>query len=87
MLDIEENLKEIENDYTRSSLKEVIYNIKAENYRSAIVVLYTTLLYDILKQLENLRDYYDNNVARDILIDVFRKKVLILQVRDGNQSY
>jgi hypothetical protein len=74
MLDIEENLKEIENDYTRSSLKEVIYNIKAENYRSAIVVLYTTLLYDILKQLENLRDYYDNNVARDILIDVFRKK-------------
>ena len=74
MIDIKENLEKIENVGTREGLEEVISNIDAKNYRSAIVVLYTTLLYDILKQLEYLRDYYNNDVARDILEDIFTKK-------------
>ncbi|HFI0144575.1 TPA: hypothetical protein ACGPBJ_001316 [Streptococcus suis] len=74
MIAIKENIDKIENDETRKGLEEVISNIDSNNYRSAIVVLYTTLLYDILKQLESLRDFYNNDIARSMLDEVFTKK-------------
>lgn len=53
--------EEISREVTKKYLLEVVDNIRQGYYRSAIVVLYTTMLYDILKQLEILRDFYANS--------------------------
>ncbi|MDW8681545.1 hypothetical protein Q7W17_05325 [Streptococcus suis] len=74
LIKIKDCTDEIQNETTKRFLKEVVTNIESKNYRSAIVVLYTTMLYDILKQLEDLRDFYDNDSAKAILSEVYDKK-------------
>lgn len=66
--------EEISREVTKRYLLEVLENIKCGYYRSAIVVLYTTMLYDILKQLEILRDFYDNSKANEIIAKVENQK-------------
>ena len=66
--------EEISREVTKKYLLEVVDNIKEGYYRSAIVVLYTTMLYDILKQLEILRDFYANSNADAIITKVEKQK-------------
>lgn len=66
--------EEISREVTKRYLLEAVDNIKEGYYRSAIVVLYTTMLYDILKQLEILRDFYENSNADAIITKVEKQK-------------
>ncbi|HFU3706323.1 TPA: hypothetical protein ACGO7G_001978, partial [Streptococcus suis] len=75
MSDIKEKIQEnISNEVSRKQLIEVVDNYERGYYRSAIVVLYTTILYEILKQLENLRDFYNNKSAEEIIEKIENQK-------------
>lgn len=51
----------------RVYFKEVLSTYSAGNYRSAVVMLYTTCLCDLVEKLFELRDFYDDKVAGSII--------------------
>lgn len=60
---------------TKEYFGEIIRSFYGENYRSAVVMLYSVVIADLLYKLEELRDYYCDDVAEKILkeIDELRK--------------
>ncbi|MGN0728183.1 hypothetical protein [Treponema sp.] len=52
---------------TREYFKEVVSSYSNENYRSAIVMLYSISICDILFKLQELKDMYNDSVAIKIL--------------------
>lgn len=57
----------IHSSKTREYFKEVIKSYYAESYRSAIVMLYSIAIADLLFKLEELKDLYDDESAKTIL--------------------
>lgn len=70
-------------EYSLTNLKDQIYFSKTkeyfdeieksyynENYRSAVVMLYSVVISDLLYKLEELRDYYSDKVAEKILTEI-----------------
>ena len=55
---------------TKEYFKEVLSSYANGNYRSAIVMLYSIAICDILYKLEELRDMYNDAIAKNILKDV-----------------
>lgn len=55
---------------TREYFKEVLSSYANGNYRSAIVMLYSIAICDILYKLEELRDMYNDGNAKNILKEV-----------------
>lgn len=73
MLDISES----ENIYfpkTREYFKEVLSSYANGNYRSAVVMLYSIAICDLLFKLQELYDLYDDSIAKTILDAVSREK-------------
>lgn len=72
---IEELKEQIYFSRTREYFEEVEKSFYGENYRSAVVMLYAVVIADLLYKLEELRDYYLDNIAKNILkeIDEIRK--------------
>lgn len=59
---LEDQLEKVVNPKTKEYLKEVVSCYRDGNYRASIVVLYTTLIFDLMEKLITLKDvYYDKN--------------------------
>ena len=69
--------QEFDNIYfqkTKKYFKEVISSYSNGNYRSAIVMLYSVAICDILFKLEELKDMYNDEVAKEILQNIENSK-------------
>ena len=67
MFDIEEKMNLINDDRTKILFKEVISSYQHENYRSAIVSLWSIVIADIIYKLEFLENTYGSEKAKGIL--------------------
>lgn len=67
------DINQIENLEIRSYFSEVISCYENHNYRAAILVLYTVILYDLTYKLEELRDEYEDSNAKQLLEEVHKK--------------
>lgn len=66
-MDVFEDAQKIYSPKTREYFKEVISSYANGNYRSAIVMLYSVCLCDLLFKLEELKDMYNDSTAKGIL--------------------
>lgn len=73
--EIEELRDRIQIPETREYMDEVLSNFYTGSYRSAIVLLYITVLRDIYCKLESLRDLYNDHQAEKILDKIDKKLV------------
>lgn len=64
------HIDEIYFSKTREYFEEVISSYGIHNNRSAIVMLYSVTICDLLLKLEELRDSYNDTVAKTILEDI-----------------
>lgn len=71
---LEEQLNHVINKNTKEYLKEVVSSYNNENYRAAVTVLYTTVIYDLLQKVVVLKEIYNDSGANKILEDVKRKQ-------------
>jgi hypothetical protein len=71
---LEEQIEKVTNPVTKEYLREVISSYNSGNYRSAIIVLYTTIIYDLLQKLTILKDVYSDDKASDILDNIKNKQ-------------
>ncbi len=55
---------------TRDYFKEVISDYSNGNYRSAVVMLYSVVVCDLLLKLQELDEVYNDTIAKEILKDV-----------------
>lgn len=55
---------------TKEYFNEVLSNYANGNYRSAVVMLYSVAICDLLFKLQELVDMYNDSVAGDILREV-----------------
>lgn len=73
--EIEELRDRIQIPETREYMDEVLSNFYTGSYRSAIILLYITVLRDIYCKLESLRDLYNDCQAEKILDKIDKKLV------------
>lgn len=59
---------------SREYFKEVLSSYANGNYRSAIVMLYSVCICDLLFKLEELRDMYNDKTAKIILSDIEKEQ-------------
>ena len=64
---VAEELEKVKDKETQKLLEEVISCYSNGNYRATIVTLYTTMMYDLLKKINVLSDYYDIPKAKALL--------------------
>lgn len=69
---IESLIERINNTNTREYFKEVYQTYVNGNYRSSTVMLYSTLICDLVYKLRDLRDIYGDSRAKAILIEIER---------------
>lgn len=78
---MERNISELKEQIyfprTKEYFEEVERSFYSENYRSAIVMLYSVVIADLLFKLEELKDYYLDSVAEEILKEID-------QIRESN---
>ncbi len=55
---------------TREYFDEIEKSFYSESYRSAVVMLYSVVIADLLYKLEELKDYYSDTVAENIINEV-----------------
>ena len=75
---MERNISELKEQIyfqrTKEYFEEVERSFYNENYRSAIVMLYSVVIADLLFKLEELKDYYLDPIAEGILEDINRMR-------------
>jgi hypothetical protein len=71
---IELQAENISNKNTKIYFQEVLSSYINGNYRSAIVVLWTTLVCDLIYKLQELSDIYNDSVAEKILKEIRKKQ-------------
>lgn len=67
---LEEQIENVINKNTKKHLMEVVSSYNNGNYRATIVVLYTTVIYDLLQKLVALKEIYNDKGAEKILDDI-----------------
>lgn len=71
---MEQNISELKEQIyfprTKEYFEEVERSFYGENYRSAIVMLYSIVIADLLFKLEELKDYYTDSIAEEILEEI-----------------
>lgn len=67
---LEEQIEDVINKNTKDYLMEVVSSYNNGNYRATIVVLYTTVIYDLLQKLVVLKEIYNDKGAEKILDDI-----------------
>ena len=55
---------------TREYFEKIEKSFYSESYRSAVVMLYSVVIADLLYKLEELKDYYSDTVAENIINEV-----------------
>lgn len=93
----ENEIEQIYFSKTRDYFKEVTSSYEQGNYRSAVVMLYSVLICDIVFKLEELRDMNNDNVAKEILENMennrnnpnksYWEKILIENVNDKTELF
>lgn len=71
---IESGVERIDNPQTKQYFDEVLSSYQAGNYRSAVVMLWSVIICDLIYKLQYLRDVDNDNVAKDILLEVEAKQ-------------
>ena len=74
MLVINELKERIYFSKTKEYFVEVEKSFYDSNYRSATVMLYSVIIADILYKLEELRDVYQDGIAKDILKNIEKER-------------
>lgn len=67
---IESGFERIDNPLTKKYFQEVISSYHAENYRSAVVMLWSVIICDLIYKLQHLRDVDNDSVAQEMLLEV-----------------
>lgn len=67
---IERNIENIYNCSTKDYFLEVYKSYSFENYRSATVMLYSVVICDLIYKLQELKDKYQDTVAKEILEEI-----------------
>ena len=67
---IETLIEKIHNPKTKDYFKEVSLTYHTEAYRSCIVTLYSVVICDLVFKLDELRDIYNDEAAKKILIEI-----------------
>lgn len=73
---IDVSAEQIVDARSREYFQEVLSSFANENYRSAVVVLWTVVVTDLIYKLQTLRDMYQDGIAKDILEKVEKKQNL-----------
>lgn len=66
-MDLFQEIEKIYSIKSREYFKEVVSSYAIGNFRSAIVMLYSVCMCDLIYKLQELRDVYDDKVAKNIL--------------------
>lgn len=66
----EDELEKVVSPLSKEYLKEVLSSYHHGNYRSAVVVLYTVVIFDLIEKLRILKDIYNDSKASDILTEI-----------------
>ena len=66
-MDLFQETEKIYSVKSREYFKEVVSSYAIGNFRSAIVMLYSVCMCDLIYKLQELRDVYDDKVAKNIL--------------------
>lgn len=67
---LDEALENVKSPQTKEYLKEVISSFNNGNYRSAIVVLYSVVIFDMIEKLSTTSEYYNDENAKEILATI-----------------
>jgi hypothetical protein len=67
---IEHLSEDIHFSKTKTYFKEVLSSYRNENYRSAVVMLWSVAVCDVIYKLQSLVDIYNDAIAREILADI-----------------
>lgn len=67
MASIESMFENIYHKKTKKYFEEVLDSYTTGNYRSAVVMLYSVVVCDLVYKLQELNEKYDDDVAKDIL--------------------
>lgn len=70
MIDIFEKYEKIYNAKTKAYFEEVISSYNNKNYRAAIVMLYSIVIYDIMSKVKELDEIYNQEWARKIIKEI-----------------
>lgn len=78
---LEEQMERVVSPKTKEYLKEVVSCYRNGNYRASVVVLYTTVVFDLIQKIIVLKDIYNDKNAEKIYTEVekVQKKTLIAQ--------
>ncbi len=60
---------------TKQYLTEVISSYNNENYRSALVMLWSVVVFDLLLKLQNIENIYEDKLAKSILNEIKNKQL------------
>lgn len=60
---------------TKEYFKEVISSYNNQNYRSATVMIWSVVVYDLVLKMQNLVDAYNDSVAKNILKEIKKEQV------------
>lgn len=75
MLDkIRADIENIKSEQSKNYFREVVSSYENGNYRSAIVVLYTICLSDLLYKLKEVADVDEDEKAKNIITEVMQKQ-------------
>lgn len=72
---IEDAVKQIKNSYTQKLFKEVYSSFSMENYRSAVVMLWSVVVTDLILKLQELENVYGDSKATLILNEIKRLQI------------
>ncbi|WP_151713587.1 hypothetical protein [Acinetobacter bereziniae] len=71
---LDDCIKEIKNDYSKSLFEEVHSSYVIGNYRSAIVMLWSVVVVDLVLKLNELQSIYDDKTAENILNNISKEQ-------------
>ena len=74
-MDLFQETEKIYSVKSREYFKEVVSSYAIGNFRSAIVMLYSVCMCDLIYKLQELRDVYDDKVAKNILETIEKEQV------------
>lgn len=70
MVDLYEQYENIYNEKTKNYFEEVLSSYNNKNYRSAVVMLYSIVIYDIVAKIKELDEIYNQKWAKKTLDEV-----------------
>ncbi|MBO5310140.1 MAG: hypothetical protein J6A98_02960 [Clostridia bacterium] len=70
MVDLYEQYENIYNEKTKNYFEEVLSSYNNKNYRSAVVMLYSVVIYDIIAKIKELDEIYNQEWAKKTIKEI-----------------